>query len=59
VHSSSEKVHTDPYVVRNDDVIGLAGVSEQEFTAIRDRELLEIERSETVPAPRLPGGWPS
>jgi predicted phosphoribosyltransferase len=31
-------------VVRNDDVIDLAGVSEEQFAAIRDRELLEIER---------------
>lgn len=34
----------DPHVVRNEDVIGLAGISEREFAAIRDRELLEIER---------------
>jgi putative phosphoribosyl transferase len=34
----------DPHVVRNDDVIDLAGVSEEEFAAICDRELLEIER---------------
>lgn len=34
----------DPHVVRNEDVIGLSGVSEQEFAAIRDRELAEIER---------------
>ena len=34
----------EPHVVRNDDVVDLAGVSEEEFTAIRDRELLEIER---------------
>ena len=33
-----------PIVVRNDDVIQLAGVSEVEFNAIRDRELAEIER---------------
>lgn len=31
-------------VVRNDDVIALAGVSEAEFAAIRDREQAEIER---------------
>jgi hypothetical protein len=31
----------EPHVVRNDDVIDLAGVSEVEFAAIRDRELLE------------------
>jgi putative phosphoribosyl transferase len=34
----------DPHVVRNDDVIGLTGISEREFAEIRDRELLEIER---------------
>ena len=34
----------DPHVVRNEDVISLARVSEREFMAIRDRELLEIER---------------
>src|SRR5262249_48436215 len=33
-----------PLVVRNDDVIRLAGVDEAEFAAIRDRELAEIER---------------
>jgi predicted phosphoribosyltransferase len=33
-----------PIVVRNDDVISLAGVTEAEFNAIRDRELAEIER---------------
>jgi predicted phosphoribosyltransferase len=33
-----------PIVVRNDDVIALAGVDEAEFSAIRDRELAEIER---------------
>jgi predicted phosphoribosyltransferase len=35
---------TDPHVVRNEDVIRITGVSEREFAAIRDRELLEIER---------------
>jgi putative phosphoribosyl transferase len=34
----------EPHVVRNDDVIELAGVSEEHFAAIRDREILEIER---------------
>jgi predicted phosphoribosyltransferase len=34
----------DPHVVRNDDVIGLTGISERKFAEIRDRELLEIER---------------
>jgi predicted phosphoribosyltransferase len=33
-----------PIVVRNDDVIALAGIDETEFAAIRDRELAEIER---------------
>jgi putative phosphoribosyl transferase len=33
-----------PIVVRNDDVIALAGVTEADFNAIRDRELAEIER---------------
>jgi putative phosphoribosyl transferase len=33
-----------PIVVRNEDVIRLAGVTEAEFSAIRDRELAEIER---------------
>ena len=31
-------------IVRNEDVISLAGVSENEFAAIRDRQLAEIER---------------
>ena len=35
---------TNPHVVRNEDVIRFTGVSEQEFAAIRDRELVEIER---------------
>src|SRR5258707_1628150 len=33
-----------PIVVRNDDVIRMAGVDEAEFEAVRDRELAEIER---------------
>lgn len=33
-----------PITVRNEDVIRSAGVSEPEFTAVRDRELAEIER---------------
>ena len=33
-----------PIVVRNEDVILDAGISEQEFNTIRDRELAEIER---------------
>lgn len=34
----------DPLVVRNEDVIRLAGVSEAEFDSVRDRELAEIRR---------------
>ena len=34
----------DPHVVRNEDVIDLAGVSEREFAAICSREVSEIER---------------
>jgi putative phosphoribosyl transferase len=33
-----------PVIVRNEDVIRLAGIDEAEFDAIRDRELAEIER---------------
>jgi len=33
-----------PVTVRNDDVIAMAGVEENEFEAVRQRELLEIER---------------
>src|SRR5512136_2490403 len=33
-----------PVIVRNEEVITLAGVSEQEFAARRDQELAEIER---------------
>src|SRR5215468_7039302 len=33
-----------PIVVRNDEVIRMAGIDEAEFEAIRDRELAEIER---------------
>jgi predicted phosphoribosyltransferase len=33
-----------PLVVRNEDVIRLAEISDGEFAAVRDRELLEIER---------------
>jgi putative phosphoribosyl transferase len=33
-----------PVIVRNEDVIGLEGVSEAEFKAICDRELAEIDR---------------
>ena len=31
-------------VVRNEEIIGLAGIDEAEFNAARDRELVEIER---------------
>lgn len=33
-----------PLTVRNEEVISITGTSEQEFSATRDRELLEIER---------------
>jgi putative phosphoribosyl transferase len=33
-----------PLVVRNEDVIAMAGIEEDEFNAVRDRELAEIER---------------
>jgi putative phosphoribosyl transferase len=33
-----------PLIVRNEDVIGLAGISESEFKAVCDSELAEIER---------------
>ncbi len=33
-----------PMVVRNETIIDLAGISEAEFAAVRDRELTEIER---------------
>jgi len=34
----------EPVIVRNEDVISLTGVSEQEFTATCDQQLAEIER---------------
>jgi predicted phosphoribosyltransferase len=34
----------DPLVVRNDEVIALAGIEEFQFMAVRDAELAEIER---------------
>ena len=37
-----------PVVVRNEDVITLSGVSENEFAAIRDGELAEIERRRKI-----------
>src|SRR5512139_436349 len=33
-----------PMIVRNEDVIRLAGIDESEFKAVRDSELAEIER---------------
>jgi predicted phosphoribosyltransferase len=33
-----------PLTVRNDDVIGAAGISDAEFAAMRERELMEIRR---------------
>jgi putative phosphoribosyl transferase len=33
-----------PIVVRNEEVIGLVGIDEKRFNAVRDRELAEIER---------------
>ena len=33
-----------PLTVRNDDVVRSAGISEAEFAAVRDRELMEIRR---------------
>jgi putative phosphoribosyl transferase len=33
-----------PIVVRNEDIIGVTGIGEAEFEAVRDRELAEIER---------------
>jgi predicted phosphoribosyltransferase len=37
-----------PIVVRNEDVIRMAGIDEAEFAAVRDRELAEIERRRRV-----------
>jgi putative phosphoribosyl transferase len=34
----------EPVTVRNEDVIALAGISDQEFAKVRDQELAEIER---------------
>jgi putative phosphoribosyl transferase len=36
-----------PLVVRNEDVIAIAGISEPEFDSVRDRELAEIRRRRT------------
>jgi len=50
----------EPVVVRNEDVIKLTGVSEQEFNAIRDQQLAEIERRRKLylgdrPHPQITG----
>jgi predicted phosphoribosyltransferase len=37
-----------PLTVRNEDVITLSGVSERDFSAIRDQELAEIERRRKI-----------
>lgn len=34
----------EPLTVRNEDVIALAGIGEEDFAAVRDKELAEIER---------------
>lgn len=49
-----------PIVVRNEDVIRLSGVSEQEFDSTRDHQLAEIERRRKLylgnrPHPQLAG----
>jgi predicted phosphoribosyltransferase len=49
-----------PVTVRNEDVIRLSGVSEQEFNATRDEQLAEIERRRKLylgdrPHPKLEG----
>jgi predicted phosphoribosyltransferase len=51
----------DPLTVRNEDVIRLAGITEDEFNAVRDRELAEIQRRRIAylgkrPHPTLAGG---
>jgi len=38
----------DPYVVRNEDVLALAAISEEEFRQVCDRELAEIERRRSL-----------
>lgn len=38
----------EPVTVRNEDVIRLSGISEQEFAKVRDQELAEIERRRTL-----------
>ena len=51
---------SEPVVVRNEDVIRLTGVSEQEFNATRDQQLAEIERRRKLylgdrPHPQITG----
>jgi len=50
----------EPVIVRNEDVISLTGVSEQEFNAARDQQLAEIERRRKLylgdrPHPKITG----
>ncbi len=50
----------EPVIVRNEDVISLTGVSEQEFNATRDQQLAEIERRRKLylgdrPHPQIAG----
>jgi predicted phosphoribosyltransferase len=50
----------EPVTVRNEDVISLSGVSEQEFNTIRDQQLAEIERRRKLylgdrPHPQIAG----
>ena len=50
----------EPVIVRNEDVISLTGVSEQEFTATCDQQLAEIERRRKLylgdrPHPQIAG----
>ena len=50
----------EPVIVRNEDVISLSGVSEQEFNTIRDQQLAEIERRRKLylgdrPHPQIAG----
>jgi putative phosphoribosyl transferase len=49
-----------PVIVRNEDVIAVTGVSEEEFAEVRDRELAEIDRRRKLylgdrPHPELAG----
>lgn len=50
----------EPVTVRNEDVIEMAGISEEEFEAVRQRELEEIERRRSLyfgsrPRPEVEG----